>query len=353
MSDSPPYPDFVHAPDQEILDQSLTSIVRSLTNRNAQFLFGMGMSETSHIPDFPDVLRKLLFTYFPADSDQPLAEGRAEELLLEFPFECALDAFAGLPEMSRDDLTYRLKEVILGNTHKRSEAHDCFLSLFWGEKGTSRIATILTTNFDDLLEQTIGEDRAIRITSRNAKNIGREQQQGKIPVIHLVGALDEEYQATETDLFSQDLQLLFYELEVALHFYESFVFVGYSTADPVFRQIYTKYRSRIKNRAALNKRTYVVSPAKDLHSYVLGKSLWEKRGLIWFPLSPAAFFAKLKHFMMTRYDEEVKVKVMRKYNLAETKALDDYIHRTAGVLRVSEADALQFLHEALPRGGGK
>lgn len=353
MSDSPPYPDFVGHADQQELDQALTNIARSLTNRNTQFLFGPGMSEASKVPAGTNLEKKLLEKYCAIEGEQTLSAYRIQELLSEFPFDSALDSFAHMPGMSRDDLTNGLKEELLKPTFLPSQAHYDFLSLLWGEKGVPRLGAVLTTTFDSLLEGVIGEDRAVRITKRNAKNLGREQEQGKIPVLHLRGVLDEEYQATETDLFGHDGQLLFYELEVALHYYESFVFVGYSASDPDFRQIYATYKDRIKGRTELNKRTYMVSEAKDVHSYLLGKALWHNRGLTWFPLDAQAFFAKLKHFVMTRFDEEVRRKVMRKYSLGETKSLDDYIHRTADVLRISEADALQFLHEALPRGGGK
>jgi hypothetical protein len=353
MADSPPYPDFVGPADQNILDQAFGRIVKALIDTNAQFLFGAGMSQTSDVPNSSEILKALLKEYFPPGGTQAIDDKRVGELVWEFPFEGAFEAIEKMPGRGRDDLTQKLSEILLNPAYEPSDAHRDFLSVCWDSGSSLRLPNILTTNFDDLIERAIGLERSVRITERNAKEIRGAQQKGKIPVIHLHGVLDEEYQVTETDVFSQGYRVLYYEFEVALHYADAFVFVGYSMNDPDFRRIYMKYRDRIRDRREFKKSTYVVSPAKDVHAYILGKELWEARGAVWFPMKAELFFAKLKYFMLTQYDADVRARVMKKYNLADADALDEYIERVAQVLRISKADALQFLLEALPRGGGR
>ena len=352
MTDSPPYPNFIGAAEQETLDNSLTHIVRSLINRNVQFLFGRGMSDMAQIPSEDELIRKLIVSYFSPTNDGAWSD-TGDNLALDMPLSSALEAFSHLPGTTREDLTDKLKEFVAQNPACPSKAHTDFLSLLWGEKGIPRLPLLLTTNFDDLLEQTLGEDRAVTITRKNLRNLGKEQKQGKIPVIHLLGTLDDDGQLTELDAFQEKNRLLFYELESALHLYESFIFVGFSHSDSAFWQIYSMYRSRITSRGEINKRTFVVSPVADPYKYSLWRSLWHSRGLTWIPLDSADFFAKLRHLAKTRADEEIRTAIMRKYSLAERTSVDEYIHRVADLLRMSEADGTQFLNETLPRGGGK
>jgi hypothetical protein len=353
MTDSLPYPDFIGATDQTTLDQAFTRIVKALIDFNAQFLFGAGMSQTSGVPNSSEILKRLLTEYFPPGGSNPIADERLADLVWEFPFEGAFAAIEKMPGRGRPDLTEKLSEILLDSAYEPSDAHGDFLSLCWGPNGSRRLPSILTTNFDELIERAIGPERSVRITEKNAREIRSAQEKGKIPVIHLHGVLDEAYQITETDVFSQDYKVLYYEFEVALHYADAFVFVGYSMNDADFRHIYMKYRDRIRDRREYEKRTYVVSPAKDIHAYILGKALWEERGAVWFPLTAELFFAKLKYFMLTQHDAAVRAKVMKKYSLADAAALDGYIERVAQLLRISKADALQFLLEALPRGGGR
>lgn len=346
------YPDYV-SQDFE-LDQAFKHIVDALISRGAQFLFGAGMSQSSKVPNGGEALELLLKDYFPPGGNVTPSVERLSELVWEFPFEAALQAIERTPYMGREGLTKKLKEVFLNDSFRPSQAHHDFLSICWGEGGRPRLWNILTTNFDNLLEQVIGEDRAVRITEKNAKDIKEAQQKGKIPVVHIHGVLDEEYQATELDVFSQDYRILYHEFEAALHYSDAFVFVGYSMNDPDFRSIYLRYRERIQGRKRFpEKKTYVVSPPKDEFSYALGKPLWDSRGAIWIPLKAETFFARLKYFLEIHYDALVRDNVMKKYNLAREQELEQFIDRTSEVLRIDRADALRFLYEALPRGGGR
>lgn len=356
MNGSLPYPDFVGVAEQNTLDQALSRIVKALIDRSVQFLFGAGMSQTSEVPNAAEVLKILLRGYFPQGGSHEISEERLNNLIWEFPFEAALQAVEQMPGKKRADLTQKLAGILLDPIYKPSDAHKDFVSILWGERGLPRVPSILTTNFDNLLEEVIGLNRSIRVTEKNARQIRDAPQEGKIPVVHLHGVLDEGergYQATETDVFSQEYRALYYEFEAALHYYDAFIFVGYSMNDPDFRYIYMKYRDRIRGRQEFDKDTYVVSPANDVHTYILGKSLWEERGAVWFPVTAELFFAKLKEFMLTHYDAEVRAKVMQKYNLVNAAALDEYIERAAKILRIPKEDGLRFLYEALPRGGGK
>src|SRR5437660_12055688 len=100
---------------------------------------------------------------------------------------------------------------------------------------------MFTTNYDTLLEEALGPDFSESITEKNAAEIQQVRDDGKIPVIHLRGKLDGDYQITEPEIVSDQFRLLNMEVRAALHHADAFVFVGYSLNDIDFRQFYFKF----------------------------------------------------------------------------------------------------------------
>jgi len=347
-----PYPPFVgNTTEADKLDRALEGIARSLRNRSAQFLFGAGMSCESGIPAGSTLAEKLLEQFFPRSGTNPPAKSRLSELASSFPFEALVEAVQNSLLTGRKELTEILAGLLLDTKFRPAQAHRDFASILY-EGGEPKLHSIFTTNFDFLLEDTIGRARSETVTEDNADMIHKAQETGKIPVIHLHGTLEKNCQITETDLFERNHSIVKTEFATALHTHDAFVFVGYSMNDPDFRRIYMEYRQDFEDRHRSVKRTCLVSRARDEFSWRFGSAIWEARKVVWFPLDAGAFFDRLKSTIETHTDREIRKKVMEKYDLADEAALDEYLQRTAAILRVSQDDALQFLYEIRTRSGG-
>src|SRR2546430_442482 len=150
MGEGLSYPDFVSDSDRLELDQALERIVTALRTRDAQFLFGAGMSQSSGVPSCNEIAKEFLRDYFLADSE--LSDDRLSELVREYPFEAVLEAVNVMPG-PQTDLKNKLSSLLLNPEFRPTKAHSDFLSICWGEKGSSRVPIIFTTNFDRLLEE--------------------------------------------------------------------------------------------------------------------------------------------------------------------------------------------------------
>ncbi|HEV7747696.1 MAG TPA: SIR2 family protein [Pyrinomonadaceae bacterium] len=345
------YPAYITGSDGDVLDRAFERIVKALNEDAAAFLFGAGMSATSNLPTGTLALKSLLRLFFPGTGRNPPEDNRLEELVSEFPFEVAVQAIQENLGGTRDDLTNQLKAFFLDPAFLPSPAHSDFLSAcYW--RGRQRLDLVFTTNFDTLLEQVVGSDRAVTITEQNAKEIRNVRADGRLPILHLHGILTEKYQITETDVSGDEFRTLTSEFRTALAYNDAFVFVGYSMNDPDFRGVYLNYRREFIDRKRTEKKTYVVSPAKDRYSYAFGKEVWKARGADWIPMDATGFFAQLKYLLESRFDREAKDNVKRKYAVADEKALEDLIGRVAAALKVGPSEALEFLNETKTRGGG-
>lgn len=345
------YPSYIGSRDSDTLDQAFMRIVKAIVNRDAQFLFGAGMSKTSNLPLGIKLSSKLLEEYFPQGGVDPPTPERLKDLASEFPFEAIMGAIENMPGKHREDLSNSLKDIFLDRKYKPSQAHHDFLSIcYYG--GSPRVPSVLTTNFDTLLEQLIGWDRIKQITDENSKDIRKAHQDGLIPVIHLHGLLDRSYMITEKDIFSANYRAMTNVFQTALHDADAFVFVGYSMSDPDFRRVYMHYREDIEVRKKDDKETYVVFPPEDDFSYRLGSNIWKDREAVWIPLDAENFFARLKHFMETHAELEARKEVKEKYGIKDENVLNDKIDRVANTLGVESYDALQFLLEAQTFSGG-
>ncbi len=346
------YPDFVG--DTLILDQAFERIAEAIRSRDAQFLFGAGMSADSGVPTGKGLLQMLLKKFFPVSGDDPPSDEERNRLAGLFPFEAVVEAVQGIPGRKREDLTKCLKQIFVEKAHEPTTAHHDFLSAWhWGGQASSPV--VFTTNFDFLLEKAFGESRAISITDASARELRKATREGKVCVVHLHGLLEDgdyKYKITESDIYSTRYDSLAGELRSALTTADAFVFVGYSLNDPDFRSLYMDYRDEIINRKRLDKTTYVVSPACSKHEYRLGQAVWASRGAVWIPLAASAFFAKLKDIVESSLNNAVQSSVMRKYDLKDEQALQQLRGRVAKLLRIDKDEALLFLHEVKRPGGG-
>jgi hypothetical protein len=343
------YPAYIT--DSDTLDLAFQDIISAIHDESVGFLFGAGMSAESKVPTGGELLSSLLRLRFPDTGFNPPSDDVLDELAYRFPFEAAVEAIEHRFGRRREQLTETLTNLIIKPQYQPSPAHDDFRAVcLWG--GQQRVDRIFTTNFDLLLETVLGDSRAEAITEQSAKQIQTIIKEGRIPILHLHGLLDKGYLITETELASNDYKALNFEFRTALGYKNAFVFVGYSMNDPDFRSIYLSYREDIINRKSGEKRTYVVSPAKDEYDYRWGKDVWDIRGADWIPLDATTFFARLKYLLETRFDKDARNSVKDKFNLSDDQALQDLIARVADALRAEPVDALEFLFKATKRPGG-
>jgi hypothetical protein len=343
------YPDFIGATERPELDRAMERIAQAITDRRADFLFGAGMSAASDVPIGVNLATQLLGLFFPGDS---VEEPRRKELAAGLPFECVVQAIEQGAGKGREDLTNYLSSILLQPKFPVSDAHRDFLSIcYWG--GRLMINRVFTTNFDPVLEKAFGA-RGVRITEINTHEIDDVIRAEKIPILYLHGTLESgNYQITETDVFDKKFKPLHQVFRSALDQADAFVFVGYSMNDPDFRSLYLDYRENMDLRKKTTKKAYVVSPAHDVNAYVLGKGIWKAREAVWLPLDAGAFFAGIKSILDRRVRREEKERIMVKYHLKDEDAFRDKVTLTSNILRVEEAEAIQFLLEARTKTGAK
>ena len=332
------YPAYVNAKD---MDEAFAYIAESLIAKNAQFLFGAGMSKSSEVPCGKDLLKDLLDNYsadIGINTDLPVC---IEEIASEFPFEVIVEAIENNLSNNHRNLTNFLNDKLLDIKFKPSQAHKDFVTVCWWG-GIQRLNQIFTANYDMLIEKVFGESRTISITDENSADIDKAKDACLFPIIHLHGLLNKKYMITETDVYSNDFRVLNSEFRTALNNAKAFVFVGYSMNDPDFRDIYQRHRQHILDRSIRHRVTYVVSPGKE-YSYPLGKEVWKARGITWIPMDAEHFFAKLKHVMEWHSDMVAIDRVSRKLRISDEEELIEKVKRIANELRCSEKEALYFL----------
>lgn len=345
-----PYPSFV---DSQKLDQAVERIAQALLDGRAHFLLGAGMSKDSGIPLGYDLATKLLAQYFPAAGNPP-SQKQLAELAKEYPLETIATAVEAMPGMGRADLTTKLQQILFQNAKGFQEQHTQLASLcFWD--GYQRVTQLFTTNLDTLLEDAFGK-KSRSVGHEDDTEIERAQLKGLIPIIHLHGKLDGQYEITEADVFRETPQRMHLRFELALGEAEAFVFVGYSLSDPDFRSIYRRYREGILKRPCgstrKDKTTYVVGPQDDRHKYTLGADIWLDRGAIWIPLTAHAFFARLREFLEHKIGTRDLETLQNKYRIEDAKAFSQKVARIADILCLEREEALGFMMDARMVSGG-
>jgi len=134
MKATPTFPPYVYNNDDII--RGIKRISKALRKRDAQFLFGAGMSASVGVPTSGHLLDKV-FDYF-FTSNPPLGE-RREELKRGFPFETLIGGIFGEQGTdARGELTEILQKALLAGSYKdlvkTSKAHNHFLTILGGSK---------------------------------------------------------------------------------------------------------------------------------------------------------------------------------------------------------------------------
>lgn len=340
------FPEYLGPSERDDLQLQIEKIAEQLIDKNVQFLFGSGMSRPSKIPTGSELSRKLLDLIYPSNSTPSPAE--VEELLCTFPFECIAEAAKGTEPTQKEKLRTLLNESIENSTGPHS-GHKIIVNLC----NKNFLKRIYTTNFDLLIERALGADRCKTITKENVWNLSKIEsgEEPVIPVIHLHGTLTGDFIITEADIYyekGEDWELLKDEFEKSLK-YNVFVFVGYSMADPDFRQIYMEYQRGLKIRSSLKeKKTYVVNKHSDIHSYRLAKQVWDSRKATLLPLDAGDFLKELWDSVQLKGTKELKKKVASRLGI-ELDVFDAQINELKKSFGFTKDDAIHYL-DIMTRG---
>jgi len=346
------YPDYLGASGTDTIDRAFQRIALSIVSARSQFLFGAGMSADSRVPLGTEFSIKLLELFFPTTARTPPTREQLLTLAQDYPLECIAGAVERTQGKRRTDLTEFLRSIFLEPEYQLSAAHEMLTTiLFWGESPI--LETVLTTNFDTLIEE-VAPSRMVSIHEANAADIQPARNAGKIPVLHLHGILsgDDTYQITEADVYSGTYRVLTGAFRSALTTADAFVFVGYSVKDPDFRRVYMQYREEIELRGATDKQTYVVSPAASNLAYRLGSEVWHDRGATWLPFSAADFFSHLRRVLESDSEGRLREQAKHALGVENQATLEDNLNSVSKLLRISRADALRFLAEFYRHRGG-
>lgn len=346
--DDPSYP--TYAPETE-LDQAISRIVQAIFEYRAEFLFGAGMSVDCGVASGGKLSAEMVKSFFPSPTHRPTAEQLAE-LARDYPLEAIAEGLQQRPGTGRRDLT-NLVRAILSTGGAPGEMHDIFLSIcFWDAQ--PRVKRVFTTNFDDLLERVF-DRKGASIHKGNFSKMRDAEKEGRIPIVHLHGVLEADYQLTESDVFVSTYDPTQALFRSALAEADAFVMVGYSMTDPDFRSLYMRYREEIRARDpgsdVEDKTTYVVGPCRDAHAYALGSKIWKARGALWIPLTARDFFAKLRLFMEDSSGRLLLASLKAKMAYSDDAAFTGSVSRIAASLCVEQSDALGFLREVRTRSG--
>lgn len=272
----------------------IKSLARLVFEKQVIFLCGAGMSKGSKLP-LADHLRAEMVQVF-LDQNGQIDPKESSLVANSFP----LEAIAGAYELEYGD------DRLLGLLREKyrtasSPLHD-------GHKALEELATagyinkVYTTNFDDLIEKAFAEPagRGVSVTDSDANYVHRAMREGKFPVIHLHGKIDEEAGnplITEKKTYQLDTPLA--RLLMADMVTHSFVLVGYSLSDPDLRSIYFSMNAILSRGAGLAKKPYVVHPLRNVGSAVeslelhFTSRLWDARNMTYLPLTAEEFLPTL------------------------------------------------------------
>jgi hypothetical protein len=354
MDDEVKWPDYVGA--GHVLDQAMDKISKALYKRQADFLFGSGMSKTSNIPLGTGLAVALLEEFFPKASVSRPDETKLNGLAQKYPLEVVAEAVKRMK--GGEEKLAKVVETVLSKRQKRDDdLYNLFSSICFLE-GKPLVDQIFTTNLDCLFEEDSGK-KWVPVGLGDSDQL-RKANRGKIPqipVIHLHGLFGQRFIITETDIFDWEELIIKQEFKYALTQAEAFVFVGYSMSDPDIRAVYMKYRKMILARkyGPENHDTavYIVSPPDNEFDYTVGSSMWGTRGALWIPLDALSFFKKLRHFLVYESGSRGLKDLKDRLYIEDEAVLGDKVGRIARLLRVKKEDAVQFLFEARSLSGGK
>ncbi len=333
------------------VEQRVGQMAKAVIDGGADFLFGAGMSAEANKPAGLILARDLLREIFPDQDTMP--DDALEVLAKQAPLEAIADAVVDDLSEGRKSLANRLsatlkleeENLLLPQAHKDFAA----LSRFGGP---TCIRRVFTTNWDDLLSRAFG-DSAQKITEKNSADYEQALIDGKIPIVHLHGLLDEEFLVTETDI-GETTRVRSVNLILLTRLFDArlFCLVGYAMSDPDLARLYRVYRDQFALRRRHNKLTYVVAPVDSYAHYDLLDRIWRKRDARFIPLTAAEFFTRLRHAVQAAASSRGVSDLLASYGWSPT----ELAAKTEGLKEIfdlkEDEDAYELLrllvHEKVP-----
>ncbi|MEM7359508.1 MAG: SIR2 family protein [Pseudomonadota bacterium] len=338
-------PDYIRGADKARIDQSFQTIQSALIDpsKRVGFLFGAGMSAAAGMMSSRDLGLKFVDAILPGAGDN-LTDTDRDSLLDRYPFESIASAVAKVGNKDREVLVDILEDAFLFDgeppEHLDLSVHREFARLV----GLHNVADIFTTNFDKLLETSLGE-RAFTAT----QNTVISPRSSTIPIFHLHGLIeDDTYKITEDDIYAEKHHYAINAYKAALYACDVFVFVGYSMNDPDFRNAYLATQQEYRSRDQLaHKTTYFVMPIDTEEEYVLASSIWESRNAILLPMVSGDFFTRLKKGLGSETQARLREIIMKVKGI-DNETLDELVSELKEILSVEDNEtALRVLHDEL------
>lgn len=349
------YPDSLNLgdTDKRKLDKAFNSIKEAILNRNAYFLFGAGMSAEADFPTGGELTNELLKSFLDPSGDSPPSDDILSNLVGKYPFEALVETYEKDQPRQRKDLTKILKTIFEKDV-EIPKAHRDFASLCSiGARPNFRF--IFTTNFDDLLDKSLGgQGEPVTGDQELYKIVANAYSQGKTPIIYLHGKLtgDYDYTITESDIFRTRTKPRMNLFRATLDEADAFVFVGYSLSDPDTKLVFMNFREELDELRRNYRNIYVVDSIQDSHSqasssYQVGVELWASRGVTLIPIGAGPFFARLKLMLEDDQQRDTIEKLKKAYNISDEDLLEQKIEKMKELFQFTKReDAITFLLDA-------
>jgi hypothetical protein len=246
----------------------LRGLVKLLFERRLRFLFGAGMSAKSGMP----VASKLSETLL---TDMFLPHSGLAALVNLYPVDAIAEAYA---KKTDEASLFRMVTTIYD---RKVDLHEGHLALqYLADQGF--IERVYTTNFDTLLEKAFSE-RGSTITDSNIDHLRTAEDENRVPVLHLHGAVGLAPKIVESEMFELDTALgRLLTADMTIYW---FAWVGYSMTDMDIRHLFFATRRAMQLQRA-GKSPFVIYPLSTIDKELewrVADQLWRARSCLFIP----------------------------------------------------------------------
>jgi NAD-dependent SIR2 family protein deacetylase len=264
------------------IDRYLNEIAKELVEGRCIFIIGAGVSYESNAPLFKEIIEKLLDILLETDSLEGVDSEDKRKILEKLTFAQIAESYSG--HFGMEQLKDKIGDLIKDKNPQPSQSHK-HIALFANKEYFSRI---YTTNFDNLIEDSIGE-KSIEVTEEDIDRLDDAETSHSVAVIHLHGSLKHTKGmiVTEKEIFTNDATIL-KKLDVDLASKRLIIFIGYSFGDEDIKSMYIR---RIREKGI---RGYIVFPVIHEQMMTVLRYLWyNQRGINIIPISADEFLSRL------------------------------------------------------------
>lgn len=290
------------------------SIIDHLLDRKCLFFIGSGMSSEAGLPSTKDLV-EIMAKKLKSNG----VEISSTELKVVAQKFCLRFSRTDLMDLIREEIAKKLK-----NADRTS--FDMLARL------TRLPKDIVTTNWDPLIEQTLGTLNYIPIFGPNA--VARYNEDAKINLFKIHGDIDHDIVITEDDYreYSQKWRPIVIEL-LSLFQKRVIVFIGYSAEDENFLEMYLEVLKTLRPRSSLPR--YCVDPNVD----ELREEELRRKDIKPIKMSAREFLKEL--------DKELQERVAMTYRLPSPKTVPVPIRdfNPFGIFRVEDVSDVKWINQ--------